>query len=1134
MNANDTCGCCDGIQQLTPLSIANRPGLDALLYRIGTYASFVETMLARLSNLPLRLGDLNAPLPDGSDPDALIYPLQGLTTRDQSDPAIAMLHAWATVADVLTFYQERIANEGYLRTATERRSLLELARLVGYVLRPGVAASVFLAYTLEKDHNSTIDLGNRAQSVPRPGQLPQSFETAEKLEARSAWNALNPRLTRPQYVYSTDPNASDVIYNSINTDTIYLQGTATKLVPGDALLLLFGDSTQITNYAFLKVFQAQAQTADKRTRVQLASTPATSVLSGDQQASAMAARARSIAGKQASSPFRDLITALTIPPSTQPRTSQRLERTISQAFSARSDIHPQVLVNINPFLRLTLYNALGNTQTTQAEQAALPPPLQEVQALRVKASLFGHNLPLSPPPPPSSSSPPSQGPGLRESTLLISGSQPAEGQSPQGNAAEQQAEVPVEPSAGQPVEPPAEPPLAEPPGSTPTSAPPGGASASASDDAPYWIALDAEYKEITVGSYVVVERRDDPSNPDFLATTVDDVEVITLGDKPADNNLRLFTTYGSSSITNSQSSSTTTTSDPIKIKVTVLKLHDAWLKDGEADDQSKKKPLLTSTTVYAQSEELQRAEEPIKEDIASDIALKEGVFQAIKDGKGVGTDTIELDSIYDGLKSGQRLIVSGERTDVFQDDGTPIPGIQISELVMLSTAKQDVAQITITLPDPTTTNPKHKRTVTGPLPGDKKHTFLKLASPLAYAYKRDTVIIYGNVVRATHGETRNEVLGSGDATQELQSFTLRQSPLTYVAATTTSGVASSLQVRVNDILWHEVPSLPGLTPTDRDYITETDDADKTTVIFGNGQYGSRLPTGVENVKAVYRTGIGESGNVQAGQISQVVTKPLGVKGVTNPLAATGGADRESIISARRNIPLATLALDRLVSVQDYADFARTFAGIGKAGADSLSNGRRRLVYLTVAGANNIPIDQNSDLYQNLVQALHKFGDPHQPLQVGVAEVLFLVISVHVRLLPDYELEAVEPQIRAVLLDTFSFERRELGQPVFESEVLSIIQAVAGVDYVDLETLGAAEQSKVITALDLFQQPSSSPEKADAEAEFLKNLGLTGHADVIVKSARQNPNPPPPQFLPAQLVFLTPDVPDTLIITELPQ
>ena len=50
---NENCGCCDGIEILTPIPIANRPGLDALLYRVGTHASFLETMMARLSNFPL-------------------------------------------------------------------------------------------------------------------------------------------------------------------------------------------------------------------------------------------------------------------------------------------------------------------------------------------------------------------------------------------------------------------------------------------------------------------------------------------------------------------------------------------------------------------------------------------------------------------------------------------------------------------------------------------------------------------------------------------------------------------------------------------------------------------------------------------------------------------------------------------------------------------------------------------------------------------------------------------------------------------------------------------------------------------------------------------------------------------------
>ena len=95
-------------------------------------------MLARLSSLSIPLGELGPLLAPGDDGKQLVYPLQSLTTRDLSDPAIALLDAWAIVGDVFTFYQERLANEGYLRTAALRRSILELARLVNYNLRPGM------------------------------------------------------------------------------------------------------------------------------------------------------------------------------------------------------------------------------------------------------------------------------------------------------------------------------------------------------------------------------------------------------------------------------------------------------------------------------------------------------------------------------------------------------------------------------------------------------------------------------------------------------------------------------------------------------------------------------------------------------------------------------------------------------------------------------------------------------------------------------------------------------------------------------------------------------------------------------------------------------------------------------------
>src|SRR5262249_32904512 len=124
------CGCCLGLTSFTPVKLVNRPGLSAVAYRVGTQPLFKRSMLAALSSSAHRA-------------------LASLTTRAGDDFCMALLDAWAWVADVLTFYQERIANESYLPTATERRSLLELARLIGYELGPGVAASAWVAFTLE-------------------------------------------------------------------------------------------------------------------------------------------------------------------------------------------------------------------------------------------------------------------------------------------------------------------------------------------------------------------------------------------------------------------------------------------------------------------------------------------------------------------------------------------------------------------------------------------------------------------------------------------------------------------------------------------------------------------------------------------------------------------------------------------------------------------------------------------------------------------------------------------------------------------------------------------------------------------------------------------------------------------------
>ncbi len=254
----------------------------------------------------------------------------------------------------------------------------------------------------------------------------------------------------------------------------------------------------------------------------------------------------------------------------------------------------------------------------------------------------------------------------------------------------------------------------------------------------------------------------------------------------------------------------------------------------------------------------------------------------------------------------------------------------------------------------------------------------------------------------------------------MQQFSLSKAPLTYVPALTPTGEASTLQVRVNNILWHEVDSLDDTQPSDRVYITQTNNQDTVTITFGNGTNGARLPTGAENVTAVYRTGIGTPGNVDAGKITSLISRPLGVTGVNNPLPATGGADRETRDSARDNVPLSSAALGRIVSVQDYAYFARTFAGIGKASATNLSDGQQQVVYVTIAGQDNIPIDKTSSLYQNLVQSLQTFGDPSTPFILALADVKLMILSARVNIGADYLFDDVAAALACSLARRFQF------------------------------------------------------------------------------------------------------------------
>ncbi|GAA3779217.1 hypothetical protein GCM10022403_012350 [Streptomyces coacervatus] len=598
--------------------------------------------------------------------------------------------------------------------------------------------------------------------------------------------------------------------------------------------------------------------------------------------------------------------------------------------------------------------------------------------------------------------------------------------------------------------------------------------------------LDSVHTSITVGGWVAVQRpakgaqNGIPGDPGLAFVTTQVVAARTAA----------YTNYG------------------ITGRGTELTLADPWL-----DEFDVLLSHIRDTTVYAGGEPLRLADEPL--------------------GEEVHGNEIELAELYDGLRPGRTLIVSGERSDI---PGTT--GVTATEVVTI-----DAADATV---DPQ-------------LPGDRVHTRLVLTTDLAHRYRRETVRILGNVVEATHGESREEAIGSGDSERVNQTFALWQSPLTWLADDNPLGATPVLEIRVDGVLWHQVDSLAGRGPNERVYISGTASDGRTTVTFGDGIHGARLPSGHENVHARYRFGTGKAANVPADRITQPLTRPLGVTAVTNPRPAAGGADADGPGLTRRTIPLAVSALDRLVSEADYEDFARSRAGIGRAAARELFDGRRRVLHVTVAGTDDVPLDGDSDTLRALRGALTEYGDPNLPVRVDVRELVLLLVSAKVKVAPDHAWEYVEPRLRAALLRRLGYEGRELGQPARLSDLLATAHTVPGVDYVDVDVFTGVPASATPKELaELLAHPGeprpsvpAHPATYDEKIHTVRAANGETLSEIchcygipLTQLLRLNPDITDTQRLhegrsvfvfrgirPAQLALLSPRAADTLILTE---
>lgn len=816
----DICGCCDGIAASTPAGLSNRAGLDAIGYRIGDHAQFQESLHAGLSspNFP---------------------ELVGLRTRDADDYTLGLLDAVACAADVLTFYQERLANESYLRTATERVSLQEMGKLIGYRLRPGVTAETWLAFALETPRIAPASLppepgafvtgipgalalgaGLKVQSVPGPGEKPQTFETVEDMAARPEWNAMRPWLSEPQ---APGLGATDM----------WISGIANNLKVGDALVFVDADffvhPTTNTQWDFRLIDKFVVEDADKRTHVS------------------------------------------------------------------------------------------WKEPLKKAATVSAPAVAPQVYVLRKRAAVFGHNAPMWP----------SMSRQFRHGY-------------PDGKDATKWPDFTLSELSGH-------------------------------------VDLDTVFGEVKPGGLAVLTRLGRgsgtvaaPGSTGMVAkvgTTVSFVQT-------------LFTELYQVSSANDVSRAAFALSG----KVTRLGLKGQRLTADFFD-------FVRETSVYAQSERLALAPYPVTDPVSG--------------------ATLPLAVSPDGFFAGRKLIVSG----LGSSDGV-----------------RRVHQATLLAAQP-----------------HQNGALLTITPPLPVPLRRETVVVHANVALATHGETVAQILGAGDASRPFQRFELQRLPLTYRSAASAGGADSELSVRVGEVEWTEKPTLFGAA-AERAYALSVDAQGKAWVVFGDGVRGARLPSGVNNVRAKYRQGLGPEGNVGADQLTQLMSRPLGLKSVSNPLAAQGGTAPEEAGQARRTMPLGTRTLGRVVSLLDYEDFAMAFAGIAKAQARVLQLPSGPTIAITVAGQDGAQLSGDNPVWNNLWLALKAGGDPHVSVLLLPYQKSTFKLGLKLRRDPAYELKPLLAAVEEALRRRYAFEARALGQPVLQSEVIAAVHSVPGVLAVDLDFL----------------------------------------------------------------------------------
>ncbi len=329
--------------------------------------------------------------------------------------------------------------------------------------------------------------------------------------------------------------------------------------------------------------------------------------------------------------------------------------------------------------------------------------------------------------------------------------------------------------------------------------------------------------------------------------------------------------------------------------------------------------------------------------------------------------------------------------------------------------------------------------------GDGQAHFAPDAGSANFGKLTAPVWLYGNVVEAVRGETIfDEELGSGNAAEPHQHFTLKKKPLAWVEdASLVDGRRPELTVRVNGLEWSRVDTFFGKGPEEQTYTLSPGPDGGSRISFGDGKRGARVPSGVGNVRADYRYGAGAA-KPPAGSIQSIAKPTKGLLSVIGPVPARGGANAETAGELRDSAPARALTLGRAVSLQDFEAMARTYPGVLNAASAWAWDTRRQR-----ATAKLWIIPDSGDPSDDLAKFLSARAAPDLIVAVeeaGVAD--FSTLAITLTYSDGYDPALVRNAVDTALFDDktgfLAPKNQTIGGTLFRSALTHRLHEVPGV------------------------------------------------------------------------------------------